>query len=239
VSGDGALPSVQNNPSLLLIDTDSLLQLLIADQMRLLHFVKRRFRIQPAIVEAVEAEVRKSKKFRAQFTKELQKAIDNHAVEVIDSRTMPAFVNTDPHAVFNSIQTTGFDYGQRGLDYGEAYTFAAGVILNAPVISNDHNAVLTAQNRRIPLPTYIFRTYDLIVLCHQTEQLSTKECEDIRQALAKRNEYVPVAFQHTSFVKGLQNFYPRLLDGSKVSIASNVPITKLDVRLTIVPSGEQ
>ena len=231
----GAFSPVQKNPDLLLVDTDSLLQLLIAGEMRLLRFLKKRFRIQPAVVEAVEAEVRKSKKFRAQFTKELQKAIDNETVLVIDSRTIPAFVSRSPAAVFDAIQTNGLDYEQRGLDYGEAYTFAAGVALDVPVISNDMNAILTAQRRGIRLPRYLLRTYDLIVLSHQIGDLTAGDCDAIRQTLLQRNEFVPAAFERSSFVNGLGKFYPRLLDSSKQSIGSGVQLTEFDVCLTIAP----
>ena len=235
MSGGDIQPPARKNPDLLLIDTDSLLQLLIAEQMRLLRFLKKKFRIQSAIVEAVEAEVRKSKKFRAQFTKELQKAIESETVVVIDPRTIPAFVSTGPAAVFDAIQTNGLDYEQRGLDYGEAYTFAAGVALDVPVVSNDLNAILTAKKRGIKLPQHLFRTYDLFVLCHQSGELTVDDCDGIRKTLIEKNEFVPVAFEKTSFAKGIDNFYPRILDSSKQALGSTVQFHELDVRLTIVP----
>jgi hypothetical protein len=231
----GVIPSAAKNPDLLLIDADSLLQLLIADKVRLLHSVKKRFRIQPAIVEAVEAEVRKSKKFRAQFTKELQKAIDNGTILVLDSRTLPAYVATSPDAVFDAIQTNGFNNEQRGLDYGEAYTFAAAVALSAPVMTNDMQAIHTAQNRGIQLPSHLLRTYDLIVLSHQIDELTEKDCDDVRQLFDSKNEPLPAAFKKTSYAKGLSNFYPRLHDGSKKPLGAVAALTVFDIRLTITP----
>jgi hypothetical protein len=230
----GPPAQTHKNPDLVLLDTDSLLQLLIAGEMRLLRFLKKRFRIQPVIVEAVEAEVRKSKKFRSQFPKELQKALDNETIFVLDSRTMPAFVSTSPAAVFNAIQTNGFEYEQRGLDYGEAYTFAAGVALGCPVISNDMSAIRTAQQRNIALPRHLLRTFDLVVLHHQIGELTEKDCDGIRQTLAGKNEFLPAAFSGTSFSKGLPHFYPRLHDSSKAAVGSPVALSQLDVRVTIV-----
>ena len=230
-----SLPLGAKNPDLILIDTDSLLQLLIADQVRLLHSIKKRFNIQPAIVEAVEAEVRKSKKFRSQFTKELQKALDNGTIVVLDTRTLPAYVTTSPDAVFNMIQTNGFSNGRLGLDYGEAYSFAAGVALGIPMVTNDMNAVRTAQKRGIQLPTNLLRTYDLIVLCHQFGELTEHDCDEIRKTLVGKNEFVPAAFEKTSYGKGLTSFYPRIHDGSKSALGAPVAVHQLDVRITINP----
>jgi hypothetical protein len=233
---DGAsAPIAVENPNLLLIDADSLLQLLIAEKVRLLHSIKKRYRIQSAIVEAVEAEIRKSKKFRSHYTKELQKAIDNGTTAILDSRTLPAYVATSPDAVFDAIQTNGFKNEQRGLDYGEAYTFAAGVALSVPVVTNDMSAIKTAQIRGIALPKFLLRTYDLFVLCHQFGELSENDCDEIRKLLANKNESLPGAFTKTSYSKGIPNFYPRLHDGSKPSLGAATAIAPLDVRLTLVP----
>jgi hypothetical protein len=145
------------------------------------------------------------------------------------------FVATSPAAIYDAIQTNGLAFEQRGLDYGEAYTFAAGLAFEAPVISNDISAIRTARRRSIPLPPYVVRTYDLIVLCHQTGDLTEQECDGIRQALAGKNEFVPAAFAQASFVEGLRKFYPRLHDSSKAAVGSDVPLLEFDVRLTILP----
>ncbi len=77
------------NPNLLLLDADALLQIFISGQILLLRFLKRAFQIQPAITEAVEAEIRRSKKFRTRFTHDLQKALDSETLVVLDARTLP------------------------------------------------------------------------------------------------------------------------------------------------------
>src|SRR5207248_1599855 len=118
-------------------------------------------------------------------------ALDNSSLVVLDTRTLPAFISKSSGAIFNAIQTSGFQNEQDGLDYGEAYTFAAGVILDVPVISNDRNAILVARAKRIPLPRQIIRMYDLIVLCQQCGELTVKDCDEIRTTLNSKGEFIP------------------------------------------------
>lgn len=221
------------NPVLILIDTDSLLQVLIAEETRLLRFVKRTYRIQPAITEAVEVETRGKLRVRARFQKDLDKILSEESLVVLDTRTLPAYVTTDAHAVYNSMQAVGFDYARNGLDYGEAYTYAAAIVLKAPVISNDLNAVKTARKKALQLPISIARTFDLVALCHQGGYLQERDCDAIRQVLFREREFLPAAFQHSSFAKGLDHFYLRFVDCSTAITGASDPITELDVRIVL------
>jgi hypothetical protein len=233
-------PNVQNqhnqdpNPPLLITDADALLQLLIADQVRLLGFMRRTFNMQPAVTEAVEMEIRKSRKFRARFTKALDEALDRQTLVVLDPRTLPAYVTTDPNAVYDSIQTVGARYERSGLDYGEAYTFAAGVVLQVPVVSNDITAIEVAQKKGLQLPSLVARVFDLIVLGHQAGHLGLKDCDEVRKALAREAEFLPASFRKRSFEGGLTTFYPRLQDGSNAPVGAVSASSILDKRFVLV-----
>ena len=53
----GSVPGLPSNPSALVCDTSSLVQVFAADMAKLLHLLKVRYRVQPVIVEAVEGEL--------------------------------------------------------------------------------------------------------------------------------------------------------------------------------------
>lgn len=231
----GAADRFRDNPSIILFDTDALLQVLLAQQMALLHALKRAYRVQPAIVEAVEMEVRKSKKFRARFTKELQKAIDSETIVVLDTRTLPAFISTDAAAMHDTIQTKGFQYN-RVLDYGEAYTFAAAVVLNVPAVSNDITALRAGSKAQLNLPKIVLRAFDFFVFCHQSDLCTAGDCDRIRQSLATEREWIPAAFQNTSYEKGLPHFYARLLDGTKAGVGADQPRNEPEMRVIVYRS---
>jgi len=214
-----------------LIDSDALLQFLIAEEMRQLHALKHSFNIQPAIVEAVEVEIRKSRKF-PKFNKHLQKAIDSETIMILDARTLPRFITIDANATYNAIETRGFQYAKI-LDYGEAYTFAAGVVLRTPVLSHDITAIKAASRAGLDLPEHILRAFDLFVLYNQCGLMSESECDAARKILVAANEWVPTAFQRASYIDGLNSFFARMLEGSRGAVGFAYPQNDLDIRLIL------
>jgi hypothetical protein len=207
--------------------------LLIVGEIRLLVWLSRTFGVPVAITEAVEVEIRKSRKFRSRFTKDFDKALETGAIRIIDVATLSHLVSTDPNAVYDSIQTAGSRLEHSGLDYGEAYTFAAGIVLNAPVVSNDASAIRTAKKKALQLPTLIARVFDILVLCHQCNYLSAKDCDGIRKTLVSEKEFVPVAFLHASFQDGLASFFARIVNAEVSVLGSTSAAGVLDVRLVL------
>jgi hypothetical protein len=51
------------------------------------------------------------------------------------------------------------------------------------------------------------------VLFHQREELSVKDCDDIRKLLEAKGESPHSAFANRRFEDGLTRFWPRLVDG--------------------------
>jgi hypothetical protein len=230
--GDPPTPRAEN-PPLILFDTDVLFQIFIAQQIQLLRHLKQTYRIQPAVAESVDVEVRTNKKFRGQFSGMYQKALASETVLVVEQRTLPSFIATDARTIYNSIQTLGLQYN-RFMDKGESYTHAAGVILRVPVASNDGSALLVAQRNGIQVYEPVLRMFDLVVLGRQIAFYSDSDCNKIRKELLNRNEGVPAAFKNCSFEDGLPNFYARIIDGFLQVIGAPGPLSKRDSRVTIL-----
>jgi rRNA-processing protein FCF1 len=83
--------SVTPNPSLVIIDTDALVQLLLVNEITPLRELKRRYKIQPAIVEAVDFEIRSPgkslRKHISVIEPRLQKALGNGTILLLDGRS--------------------------------------------------------------------------------------------------------------------------------------------------------
>ena len=228
-----AHPAVPPNPLLILLDSDVVFQIFLADQIPTLLHIKRKYHIQPMVVEAVDVEIRKNKKFRGRFDKVYQKSVDHETVLILDARSLPAFVTSDARSVYESIQSTGLRYNLF-MDYGESYTHAAAVILRAPVVSNDHNALRVAQKNGLDIQEPVLGTFDLVVFALQTGHLNDRDCEEIRKKLLAAGEPVYAAFKHRSFRDGLPNFYARLTDISIPAIGSPSPKSKWDQRISVL-----
>lgn len=231
----GAEPAVPPNPSLLLLDSDVAFQIFLAEQIPILRHMKRKYGIQPAVVEAVDVEVRRNKKFRSRFAKAYQKSLDNGTIVVLDTRTLRAFVTTDARSVYESIQSLGLHY-KLFLDYGESYTHAAAVVLQVPAASNDHKALVVAENNGLEIHQPVLWMFHLVVFALQTGLLTERDCEAIRKKLLEEAEGVPRAFEHCSFANGLPNFYARLADGFIPAVGSPTTKSKWDHRITVFAS---
>jgi hypothetical protein len=202
------------NPSLLLCDSDALTQFFLADEIRPLRELKTKYGIQPAIVQEVDNELRWMRKFKNRFVPQLDKALKATTLKVLDAAEFHSHISTAPiGASWASFQSLGSRY-HGYVDLGEAYTFAAGVTLGFPALSNDHSAirVLVGKMQSVPMP--ILRSFDLLAFCFHNGILLPHECETARTALLKESEGLPKAFEHASFENGIKVFNTRLQHGS-------------------------
>ena len=224
------------NPPLIIIDTDVLVQLLLANEFRPLRDLKRLYKIQPAIVEAVEMETRTPgrslRRHMASLEPRLQKALGNGTLLLLDGRSLPAVVGAGAHAVDTEISITGTRY-HNVADYGEAYSHAAAAILNVPLVSQDMTAIHALERAGERISTHVFRTFDLYAFSHQCGTLSHADCDGVRQTLHSCQEWLPEAFLHRSFEDGLSLFYPRLLDRDLGPVGSAVQLELYDRRLLV------
>jgi hypothetical protein len=222
--------------STLVCDTDALIQLFLSSEGELLKKLKRIYGITPVITEAVERElfrpgIRNGKHFQPQ----VQKALDNSALLLLDEHSLGSFTSNDPHTTYISIQTEGRKNNNH-LGLGEAYSHAAGVVLRAPVMSNDMKAIITADRLGFVTAKPTVRAYDLFVLFNQIGELSEDDCNNIRKRLTAFNETPPGAFVGRKFTDGLQKFYPRLVDANHPLLANGAQAELADLHRLILHS---
>lgn len=214
-----------SGPRLLLADTDCLIQLFLTIQQNNnlipLRLLKDDYGIQPAVVPEVETELMWSRRFGGRFVPQLKKALGNGLIEVLDTTTLPRYIPTHlAKGVNESCQTLGQQYN-RFADRGEAYTFAAAVTLSEPALSNDKSALDALEYNGMTLPSPVLRVFDLLAFSHQTGALDVKDCDMIRKELVQLGEHVPRAFKNVSFLKGLAQFCPRILDSAAARAGSS------------------
>ena len=58
----------------------------------------------------------------------------------------------------------------------------------------------------------VLRSFDLIALCYQVNDMTEVQCDEFRAVLVQEREGVPPLFKHSSFVNGLSRFTPWLTD---------------------------
>jgi hypothetical protein len=138
--------------------------------------------------------------------------------------------------MYESYQALGTRY-DKIVDRGEAHTLAAAVVLGAPALSNDVNALRTLERAGFDLPT-VLQFFDLIAFCRQLDVLTDKQCDASRQHLERIGEYLPRAFRRKSFASGLASYCPRLVDDGTASIgATDIPERTYEVPIKISRIG--
>ncbi|HEY4054771.1 MAG TPA: hypothetical protein VGL74_13560 [Terriglobales bacterium] len=208
------------NPPLLLCDSDALTQFFLADEIRPLKHLKESYGIQPTIVQEVDIELRWLGRYRDRFVMQLDKTIKSGVLRVLDSVYFQSFLGHAPvGASWTGFQSLGAQYyGYVGR--GEAFTFAAGVDLGMPALSNDFSAIKTLEGNFLALPIPVLRSFDLVAFCYENGFLELRACEAVRANLRNEREGLPKPFMHASFEDGLKTFAPRLRDGMPVIHAS-------------------
>jgi len=222
------------NPPLLLCDSDALVQLFIANNLRPLQSLKSTYHIQPSIVLEVDIELRWMKKYKSRFVPQLDKALKNGVLTKLDPSAFQSLLSTaTPGMSWGNFQALGQRY-ELVVQRGEAYTHAAAVSLGLPAMSNDGKAVLTLTGQMMAVAAPVLRLFDLLVFSHDNGLLSTKECDDIRSELLNNGEGLPGPFQNASFVNGAKTFPCRLKSGAAANGPFPQPANHYDP-LTICP----
>jgi len=238
VSADEAqLPS--SNPRALLCDTDAATQLLLAGDVSALRHLKRVYGIQPAIVEAVEFELRSPqslslRKLVAKYEPALDKAINNATIQILDERSLPAYVGHSANAVWTEVAIRATKWARR-VQRGEAYSHSMALSLGIPLVTHDLSAIKILEKDGEALTTPLLRVFDLYAFGFQCGCMTEDQCDSCRKSLLQLNEFIPRAFQHRSFREGLEQFYIRLQCASKAALGHTDPIEPHDHRLVIRP----
>ncbi len=231
------IPGKPANPRFLLIDTSVLLPLVVTEQMPLLRLLRTQYRVQPAIVLAVEAEattiLATHPKFRGRQDR-LRKATSTGTITKLDRDALAA--SPSPDAMLRQIESEGRRLSLR-VDRGEAYTHGAASVLGVPVATNDVTAVnrLLRDGEVVTRP--VIRFWDLLVFGLQVGHLEEAACDRVRQHLVSMQERLPPCFTARSFVSGLGEFYARLADSRCSPIGAGTPRENLDQRLYLTAAG--
>lgn len=228
---------------MLVCDTDALLQVLLADQLKILSILSRQYKIKSVIVPEVENELFLHKKYQHEIKARLEKALSTHLLSVLDGEIIrECLANscaTIPSATVSStmerIQQLGAEYGTF-IDPGEAYSFAAAVVLEVPAMSNDGTAVSALMNQGLDLPSPVLRAFDLFALGLQIGELTQAECEDCRSKLLRYGERVPPAFQSCNFTQGINKFTVRLVDHAAMAIGEDGSMGKKHAKQLTISS---
>jgi hypothetical protein len=210
------------NPRLLFLDSDALIQLMLVSALPILRLLKSRYGVVSVIVPEVELEVL-SGKFAQRLSPALKKAVDNGLIRVLEPDQYSQLLHDDPTQSitvgksYSEIQARGRAYNRR-VDNGEAYTFAAAATLGQPCVSNDKSAIDAMVASGLELPMHILRAFDIVVFAHQIEHSTENQCDGMRQTLVTEKEFLPKVFLGRSFLAGLIQFEPRLIDAGKPTV---------------------
>ena len=191
-------------------DSDALLQILLAGQQQLFRILQEDFGVSSFLMSEVAVEVRSSKKLAGLVKPQFEKALNGGGLKILTSSDLERLSGTTPPVVsLGDIRALGKDYALY-VDTGDAYTHAAGVLLNCPTVSNDMNALrsLAANSKR--LPPNVFRSYDLFGFLLNEGYITVKTAEQVLKTMKTQLEWIPRCFLHSSFRDGLANLHCRL-----------------------------
>jgi hypothetical protein len=118
------------------------------------------------------------------------------------------------------IRQLGKDYALH-VDPGEAYTHAAGILLDAPTVSNDGNAIRVLELNGKKLPPRVFRSYDLFAFLYDEGYIDIRKAEQILKVLKAQNEWIPRCLLHSSFKDGVRGINCRLSTSLAISAPSS------------------
>ncbi len=209
------------NPSLLICDSDVVVQLFLANEPRPLKALKNLYGIQPVIVQEVDLELRWLGHYGNRFEYPLEKLLRSGLICRLDKSLFQSFLGSaPPGASWAGFQSLGAQY-MGFVDKGEAYSHAAGVVLGMPVASDDYSAIQVLQYQMQNLPSPVLRSFDLLGFALEIEALSIQDCEKVRTCLMKEKRWVPGVFINASFEVGMTRFQLRLRDSAKASLSSS------------------
>ncbi len=225
-----ALPSSSRRPPFLICDADATIQALLAKEVRPFRALKT-FQVQPVVVPAVLVELRSNHRYGQRVESQLRKALGNGTIRELDLAKLKehfehgqvdANAKALATATEGAIESLGRTF-ERWVDYGEAYSHAAALTLECPVLSHDKKALDALLNAGQDVPPYVLRYFDLLAFAYQVGSLDERGCDQVRSVLRRKDEFMPYQFKNASFLGGLQSFVVRLHDGSKPQIGRKPP----------------
>lgn len=229
------------NPPVLPLDSDVLFQILFCGELSPLRILKSKYGIQPVVLPEVHLEFHRTFNHISKVAgPKFDKALNNNVIQLLDEDCFNKLAPTPRKTTYSEIISHSRQYLRAG-GPGEAQTHSAGRCMGIPTASHDMTAIKAIQNLSLDLPSPIFRLFDLVAVCSQTNSMGLKACEDIRDRLfatlkTPKKEWLPPEFERTSFAKGLQLFIPRLQCSSAPALpTANTKTSGIDKLFLISP----
>lgn len=208
----GGAPGIAANPKVLICDTDAILQLVIGDVIPCLVELKRRYGVQPMMVDRVSHELERHSEGRfRKYLGPIRKSRNVLEPVTRHSLARAGFDLSVTPALLDQIEAEGQRLSQV-TDTGEAYSHAAANVLDGLIMSNDSTAIRELRNAGQRISSPILRSSDLMTFGLQIGALDLARCETARGLLMGAKEWMPECFLKTSFESGLGNYFQRLSD---------------------------
>ena len=231
------LPGLAANPPLIVGDTSSLTQLVIAEDATVLRELKLSYGIQIAITEAVEAELGRVIRYKFPAKESfLKKALSSKMLSVIDKTLLISLGYKAVPALLERMDQLGEMFHRR-VDRGEAYTHAASNVLGVPALSQDIAALWQLVNDGIDVQRPVLRAFDILIFGAQAGISGLASCAKARRQLVKAKETVLACFENCSVADGLPRFYLRICDADLPILGAQQPIDPFDERIFVRKSS--
>ena len=226
-------PGLPGNPSLIVGDTSSLVQLVIVEDITALRGLKQEYGIQVAVTEAVEAELRRVVRNRFPAREAfLKKAFNSRTLAVVDKTLLNSLGYKAAPALLEQMDQLGEKFHRR-VDRGEAYTHAAGNVLGVPTLSQDIAALWQLVKDGIDVQRPVLRAFDVLIFGVQARLAEIESCAKARRLLLKARETILPCFENCSVADGLPNFFLRLCDASLPPLGAEKKLEPFDDRIFV------
>ncbi len=200
-------------------DSDALIQIFLAKQHQLISILSSDFRVSSFVMSEVEVEVRSHRRFGGLIKPQLDKAFKSRALRILDSSDLENMAQSMSTPIsLADIRELGKDYAL-DVGKGEAYTHAAGVLLDTPVVSNDLNAIKTLETNGKKLPPTILRSFDVFGFLYMEGYIDIRTAELSLKELKVQKEWMPRCLQNSSFEDGIRRINCRL--STSLSLAAS------------------
>lgn len=193
-----------------IFDSDALIQIFVAEQQGLFQILLDNYGIRSFMMNEVDTEIRSNRKHGGRIKPWLDKAVKSGLLRMISAGDLESLKNEAQGGItLADIRSLGFDYNIY-VETGEAYTHAAGVLLQMPVVSNDRKAIDVLEQKGKTLPPTILRSFDLFAFLYAEGFIDDKAANLLLKNLKTQLEWCPPCFKNASFVNGMSMFACRL-----------------------------
>jgi hypothetical protein len=168
----------------------------------------------------VDIEVHSNRRLGAIVRIPLDSALKSGRLKILSSSDLERLSSGMAAPVsLGDIRLLGKDYALY-VGAGEAYTHAAGILLDSPTVSNDLNAIRILESAGKKLPPRVFRSYDLFAFLYAEGYMDIRTAERVLKVLKGQETWIPKCLLHSSFEDGIKGINCRLSTSLAVSAPS-------------------